>query len=131
MSSYTVLSPLRVRVSKNKYFSLNLNIYRNSVYYLLNTSKIRYKEEVIDQVNNLPKLKRIQLTYTLYPASKRMQDISNILSIHDKYFSDVLVSTGKLVDDNYTHIPIVTYRFGEVDNTNPRVEILIEELNEN
>ena len=131
MSSYTVLSPLRVRVSKNKYFSLNLNIYRNSVYYLLNTSKIRYKEEVIDQVNNLPKLKRIQLTYTLYPASKRMQDISNILSIHDKYFSDVLVSTGKLEDDNYTHIPIVTYRFGEVDNTNPRVEILIEELNEN
>ena len=131
MASYTITSPLRVRVSKNKDFSLNLNIYRNSKYFLLNTSKIRYKEEVIEQVEQLPKLERIQLTYTLYPATNRRMDISNILSIHDKYFSDVLVTTGKLIDDEYTYIPMVNYRFGEVDKSNPRVEILIEELDGN
>ena len=129
MATYTILSPLRVRVSKNKEFSLNLNIYRNAAYYLLNISKIVYKEQLIDQVSRLPTFTQIQLTYTLYPPTNRKMDISNILSIHDKYFSDVLVELGKIRDDDYKYIPSVIYKFGEVDKSNPRVEIEIEEIN--
>ena len=129
MATYTILSPLRVRVSKNKEFSLNLNIYRNAAYYLLNISKIVYKEQLTDQVSRLPTFTQIQLTYTLYPPTNRKMDISNILSIHDKYFSDVLVELGKIRDDDYKYIPSVIYKFGEVDKSNPRVEIEIEEIN--
>lgn len=71
---------------------------------------------------------KIEIEYTLYPKTKRLCDVSNILSIVDKFFCDTLVKEGKLEDDNYTYIPKVSYQIGEVDKLNPRAEILIKEV---
>lgn len=67
----------------------------------------------------------IEITYYLYLGSKRMTDISNVCSIVDKYFCDVLVQEGKIPDDNYNHLVKVSYIFAGIDTKNPRVEVQI------
>ena len=126
-----IISPLRVWISKRKQWTLNLNTYRNSFHMVLNKSKQAYKSEIREQIENLGCYDKIEIHYTLYPKTKRLTDISNVLSIHDKYFCDSLVSFGKLPDDNYNYISKVTYEMGEVDKLNCRVEIEITEVGGN
>lgn len=125
---YKVQSPLSIEITKKKRFTLNLNNYRNASYFLLNTAKKNYKQAVLPQLKQLPHFNKIKLTYVFYPNSRRRYDISNVCSIVDKFFSDALVESGHLDDDNYNYLPDVLYCFGSIDKDNPRVEILIEEL---
>ena len=125
---HKVIAPLSVSLSRNKHFILNLNKYRNSHYHLLNKAKHLYEEVISAQVDQLPKFKCIALTLTLYPANKRMTDLDNVLSVHTKFFQDALVNFNKIYDDDYTFIKEVHYLFGEIDRDNPRIEILIEEI---
>ncbi|MGL5580959.1 MAG: hypothetical protein ACRDCE_08365 [Cetobacterium sp.] len=125
---HLIIAPTRVLKSAKQFFVLNLNQYRNTHYQSLNKAKVNFKELMKEQISTLPTFNRIRITYTIYPESKRLCDVSNISSIVDKFFSDALVELGKLPDDNYLYLPEVNYRFGAIDKTNPRVEILIEEL---
>lgn len=125
---YTVQSPLSVEITKKKRFILNLNNYRNASYFLLNTAKKNYKQTVLPQLKQLPQFKKVKLTYVFYPNSRRRYDISNVCSIVDKFFSDALVESGHLDDDNYNYLSDVHYQFGSIDKDNPRVDILIEDL---
>lgn len=125
---YKVQSPLSVEITKKKRFILNLNNYRNASYFLLNAAKKNYKQAVLPQLKQLPHFNKIKLIYVFYPNSRRRYDISNVCSIVDKFFSDALVESGHLDDDNYNYLPDVLYCFGSIDKDNPRVEILIEEL---
>lgn len=111
-----------------KGFSLNLNQYRNAHFYKLNNAKIEYKAIMRGQIELLPELPIIKLTYVFYPKTSRKFDISNVCSIVDKFFSDALVELGKLPDDNFKYIPEISYKIGEKDKDNPRVEIIIETL---
>jgi hypothetical protein len=81
-----------------------------------------------DQIIKLPKYTCIQAEYTLFPGTKHLMDVSNVLSIHDKFFMDALVDFEKLIDDNYTYLPRSIYSFGRVDKNNPRVEIQLTEI---
>lgn len=134
--SFILKSPTKILINtykrgekkgKENWFYLNLNSYRNAHYFILNNSKILFKELMSSQINNLPNLGEgyINIKYTLYPSSKKLSDVSNICSIVDKYFCDALVQSGKLPDDNYKYITTVIYAFGKVDKNNPRVEIEI------
>ena len=125
---YKVQSPLSVQITKNKKFSLNLNQYRNSPYFTLNTAKVNYKQTVLPQLKELPKFTKVKLTYIFYPKDRRRYDVSNVCSVVDKFFSDALVETGHLEDDDYSHISDVLYCFGSIDKENPRVDVLIEDL---
>ena len=119
---------MRVPKTKTKDFILNLNVYRNTHYQTLNKVKINYKEAVKPQIAKLPKYGKIALVFTLYPKTRLLTDISNVCSIHDKFFCDALVEFGKIEDDNYKFVPEITYRIGHVDKENPRVEIEIKEI---
>lgn len=123
-----VISPLRIYQTSKKDFILNLNPYRNAHFRTLNSMKKRYKELMAKQILMLPSFKKVKLVYTLYPKDRRKCDVSNICSIHDKFFSDALVEYGKIEDDNYLYIPEIDYRFGGLDKENPRVEIKIIEI---
>jgi len=90
--------------------------------------KIEYKKLMKEQIIALPTFTKISLEYILYPKTKRLTDISNVLSIHDKFFCDAFVEYGKLPEDNYLYIPRIVYQMGNVDKSNPRVEILIKEI---
>ena len=122
-----VSAPLSVPQTKKKKFIFNLNVYRNAHYLTLNTVKIRYKAAMEVQIVALPIFSKVKIIYTLYPKTKRLCDISNVLCIHDKFFCDALVSLKKLEDDNYLYLREVIYKMGRVDSDNPRVDIEILE----
>jgi len=123
--AFTLLSPLRVKVSKTKYFALNLNIYRNAHFHTLNKAKVEYKNALANQILALPDIASAKIHYTVYPRDKRSFDVSNVVSIHQKFFEDALVELGKLPDDSISFIKESSQSFGEVSKNNPRVEITI------
>lgn len=125
---WKVSLPLRVLVTRRKYFSLNLNHYRNAHYQTLAKSKRLFKDLIYDQIKNLPKFHKVLVVYVLHPRTKTRCDVSNICSIVDKYFCDCLTELGKLQDDNYKFVPIVIYKIGKVDPLNPRVDVTIINL---
>lgn len=110
-----------------KLFVLNLNVYRNTHYQILNKVKVMYKELIQQELAGLSVKPPVSITYTYYPPDNRLSDLGNVLPIHAKFFEDAAVRFGYLPDDNYKIINKVTYLFGRVDKDNPRVEILIEE----
>lgn len=127
MNVNVITSPLTIRYGKRLY-SLNLNIYRNLHYKVLNKLKIKYKELMEDNIKKLNTYKRCRLVYVVYKGDKRRFDISNICAVHDKFFCDAMVELGKIPDDCCDNIPEVIYKFGGIDKANPRVEIYIEEV---
>lgn len=125
MTEWIFNSPLSIPVSKNKNFSLNLNVYRNAHYQTLNKAKQLYESYMIPAIQSsiLGSLVSCKLIYILYPRTNRRCDISNICCITDKFFSDSLVRAGVLEDDNYDFISSVEYKFGCIDKLEPRVEV--------
>ena len=122
---YVIKSPLSVWASGKRKFILNLNFYRNAHYFTLNKAKVIYKEQVQAEIDELPSFAGVSLELVLYPQTKRLCDVANVCAIHDKFFCDALVESGKLPDDDYRYISNIVYRFGEVDKDNPRVDIHI------
>jgi hypothetical protein len=117
--------PISVPVTKKKRFYLNLNQYRNAHHFTLSRAKINFHEIVAPLLKDLPRFKTVDLVFTLFPGSEQLVDTSNVCSIVDKFFSDVLVSCKKIEDDNRKIVLSATYRYGEVDRTNPRCEVTI------
>ena len=122
------ISPLKVLASKVKSWILNLNQYRNTYFRTLNAVKINYKEQMQSQIAIGPGYNKVASIYTVYPGNKRLFDLGNVCCIHQKFFEDALVETGKLPDDNYTNIPLTVYVFGGIDTANPRVEVELVDL---
>jgi hypothetical protein len=120
--------PLSVPVSKKKKFYLNLNQYRNAHHHTLAKAKVNYHDILEPLLAHLPRFHRIELTYTLFPGTRQLCDVSNICTIVDKFFSDSLVSCKKIEDDNLEFVPSVRFRYGGVDKFNPRVEVVIEPI---
>ena len=128
-----IVLPLSVTLPRktkaDKIFALNLNIYRNTHYLVLNQAKIAWKDIVEKTFWRSPFMLGdgpYRFTYTVYPASNRKFDISNVCSIIDKFTCDALIEIGVITDDSYKIIPSIDYRFGGVDKENPRVELNIE-----
>lgn len=122
---WTISLPITVPVSKKSNFSLNLNAYRNAHFHVLNNAKKNFGEIVGPRLKSIPRMKECSLRYELFIGTRRLCDVSNICSIVDKFFSDVLVDLGKIPDDNYTVVPDVSYSFGALDKDNPRVDVTI------
>ena len=126
MKEIKLISPLDIKLYKTKKFILNLNQYRNLHYRVLNNAKIKYKEHMEKQISKLEPIdKPICLVYTVYKGDNRSYDVSNICSVHDKFFEDALVELGKLPDDNHKYVPMVVYLEGQRDRFNPRVSVEI------
>lgn len=111
------------KIKKKKRY-INLNVYRNLHFQVNNQMKILYKELVMSQIKDL-KLKKVRLEFTLHRGDMRRVDRSNILSVHEKFFSDALVDCGCLLDDSDSYIESTHYYTGDVDKDNPRVDIKI------
>jgi len=106
---------------------LNLNNYRNWHYQTASSTKIKFKEEVRDQIEALPNLTDlwgpISFHYLMYPPNMMQRDLMNVATIIDKYFMDALVEMGKLKDDNCSFVPGFSCEVRYVDRTNPRMEV--------
>ena len=67
------------------------------------------------------------VSYMLYPSNSNC-DLMNVVSVIDKFLNDALQDSGVIVNDNikfYKHM-IATVK--EADKENPRIEIIIEEI---
>lgn len=124
-TTYTVDLPTFVQVSNKTRFSINLNQYRNTHFQILNKAKAKFAEQIADQIQALPAFKKIAISYTLFPRTRQLCDVSNICAIADKFFCDALKDQGRILDDNYTVVLGTQYLFGEVDPHRPRVEARI------
>ena len=123
--SWIITLPWKIPLSKNKDFPINLNYYRNACFQELNKAKINFKELVSPLLGSVLCMESCSLHYVIFPSSKRECDISNVCSIADKFFSDTLVSSGKITDDNFKVIPNISFSYGQVDPLNPRIEVTI------
>jgi hypothetical protein len=90
--------------------------------------KAKYEVHMKSQIMTLPEMGRIQLAFVFYPGDRRLYDVANTCSIHDKFFCDSLVEFGKLPEDNFNFIPRVSYHYGYVVPNNPMVMIHIKEI---
>jgi len=71
---------------------------------------------------------KFELHYVLFLPNLLRRDISNVLSIVDKFFADALVENGNVPDDNYEHLQYVTYKFGGHDEERKGyVEVTVKE----
>jgi Holliday junction resolvase RusA-like endonuclease len=133
------LSVILPRKKQARLFPLNLNIYRNTHYIVLNQAKKLYKEKVEQAWNEetytqcLLPLSEINIkppfifVYTVFPANNRAFDLANILPIVQKFTDDALIELGIIKDDNHKIVSAINYRFGKVDKEKPRVELEISE----
>lgn len=123
---YQVTCPIYLPQTKKKSFALNLNIYRNAHFLLLNKMKVLFKEKIQEQLAFLPTMNGVKLVYTLFMGTNREMDLSNVCVVVDKFFCDALVEAGKLEDDNFKFLSSIDYRFGGIDPGNPRCEVTLE-----
>ena len=72
--------------------------------------------------------KPIVIHYKFYWHNRKM-DRMNIASAFDKSFEDALQKVGVLKNDGWNDVINTTYDF-EIDKVNPRIEVIIEELDE-
>lgn len=126
-----LILPLSVVLTRgrkeDRSFYLNLNIYRNAHYMILNNAKEKYKELVQAAIGNL-KLSfppPYQFSYTIYPGSNRKFDLANPLPIIQKFCDDALIELGVIPDDSFKIIRGIQYSFGAVDKINPHCELHI------
>mgnify|MGYP002641205258 CR=1 FL=1 len=129
---HLIKSPLYVLIPRKtkadiKWY-LNQNKYRNTHFQVLNQTKTIYKHLLAQQIAELPSFKRVSLELHIYASNKRLFDIDNIASVHCKYFLDALVEAKKLEEDNYLFVPEIHTYFKDVNKDDPRVDILIKEL---
>lgn len=121
------VAPLKVNKSKNKFFILNLNNYRNAYYQTLNTTKKDFcrvmNNRYPEPIKAIPG--QVKTIYTAYAGNRRAFDLPNVCSIVQKYFEDWLVGRGVLVDDSIKIIIECAYKYGGVDKDAPRVEVQI------
>lgn len=123
---YTLVVPTSVPVSSKKKFPLNLNQYRNAHYAVLHKAKLMFHEQVHKAVKQLPRMSQVKLIYTLFTGTKQLVDVSNVCSIVDKFFSDVLVDCERIEDDNYNIVLSADYRYGGYVKGNSHVVVTIE-----
>lgn len=127
-----IVLPLSVTLPRktkaDKVFALNLNVYRNTHYLVLNQAKIAWKNIVQSALCDARELFAIppyRFAYTVFPRSNRKFDLANVLPIVQKFTDDALIEFGIIPDDSYKVIPEITYKFGGVCKENPRCELEI------
>jgi hypothetical protein len=107
---------------------INLNNYRNWHSRVSNQVKILYKEAATPKIEELRFILPIKLTFTLWKGSLRKTDRANVLSVTEKFFCDALTECGCIVDDCDEYIRSTRYVTGGIDRDNPRVDILMQEV---
>ena len=122
--------PVRVKKSKNKWFVLNMNEYRNAHHRTLANAKKDYHHLVpIDlirqQTHNTLIINPIRVHYRYYPNSARLYDRMNIASVLDKFLMDVLVKEEIIKDDNYKLVLFPTFEHGGIEKE-ARMDVSIE-----
>lgn len=98
---------------KDRFYSLNLNNYRNAHHFVNNKAKTVFKKIVQCQVEHLPEnLRDVEITYMINSKSRTRFDVANIGAVTDKFFCDVLTDFNVIEDDNFEFIHKISFELG-------------------
>jgi hypothetical protein len=125
---WTIVLPTAVAVSKKKSFTINLNVYRNAHFQVLDKAKKEFKRVVKPLLKSVPRLEQCSLEYTYYHGKGKESDTNNVCAVADKFFCDTLVSAGVLLDDGPKYVRVTTFLPGGRDRDDPRIEVTIRSL---
>lgn len=120
-------------------FDSGLNEVLSAVYYDWRTKRVFNREKKKNDDLMIKYLRRcdfkdvklktpIEIDYKFYVKDKR-HDRMNIASAFDKSFLDALQKVGMLHNDGYDDVIGFSFDW-EIDRTNPRVEVVIREVEE-
>lgn len=114
---------------KSKNVLMSLNWYRNAHYQTECKMKRIYTDLVKTRLKHVKQCLRenIRVTYTLYYKNSR-SDMMNVIAIIDKYLMDALQEMKIIENDNVKNYIECVSRVAGEDRSNPRVEIIVEEL---
>ena len=133
LKTYKFNMPLSLRLAKKKdgkQYMLNLNYLLTKYHKSYNNLKAKYEEILEPFLNGLKIKPPFRITYVFYYGSKRRVDRNNFAVAHDKFFCDALTKFDCIPDDN-DRFYVETYtKSGKIDKENPRMEIIVEELDE-
>jgi CRISPR/Cas system endoribonuclease Cas6 (RAMP superfamily) len=117
VDSFTIKSPIYVELGKKKKkkYYLNLNLLRNQVNHLNNNIKKEYKRIIEPLIPPNIYYEHFTIDYELFLPNKLKRDISNVLAIVDKNFTDAFVELRHAPDDNYEFLQEVSYKYGGYD----------------
>ena len=90
----------------SKRFALNLNVYRNAHYQVLNNAKKNFKQMLYANYPELMTItaQRVRVSYNVIPCDNRKFDLMNVIAIVDKFFMDALVNAGCIPDDSTDYV---------------------------
>jgi len=129
---HKIISPLHViiprRTKNDKKVALNLNIYRNLHHSINGLAKKVYTQMMSEQLEGLQIKTPVEITYQVFKPTKRILDKMNVVSIVSKYLLDAITEYGCWEDDNDNFVKTETVLPTEIDRKNPRVEIIITEI---
>ena len=105
MLKKTFIIPDFVEVGGKEY-KLNLNVYRNLHFQILNKMKVQFKKNLFGLYSELFTLQagRVEIEYNIQPYNKTLFDTMNVACIVDKFFLDALVEAGTIPEDNYNYV---------------------------
>ena len=83
---------------------------------------------ILAQLRGVQIRQPVRLHYTFYEANKK-RDHDNVAGFAHKVIQDALVAAGKLTDDGWDEIVGYSDDF-ILDRKNPRIELIIEEVEE-
>lgn len=102
------------KTTKDKKYSINLNVYRNLHPMVNNQCKKVAKENVAKYLeytgqDTIKFTKPVDVTFQFTKPTRRKMDKGNVFSVAQKYLYDALVSLGVLEDDNddYIHYEVL------------------------
>ena len=124
--------PTEVKLSKTgkSKFILNQNQYRNKHYIVLSKAKAEFTKLISPSIPDslAYPFKAILLTYTLYRGTRHKKDLSNVLSVVDKFVCDALVKKGVIVDDNTDYVKALIFKDGGYKKGDTYVTVEVEEI---
>ena len=141
VNKFMVDSPTKIlirvnkRDGKKKFFTLDINYYRNAHYTILNTAKQLYKDIMIPLLmksdSHLIRMNKIEISYQLIAPNNRAFDIMNIIAIVDKFFQDVLVDMGIIQKDTWKFVRYIEALPIIIDKDLPEMicRIIVKESN--
>ena len=122
--------PIYWQEKKDKTVLVSMNKYRNYPYFTQNRLKRDYHiliKSCLLKGKFEPLRAGYEIRYKLYYKNSNC-DMANIISMIDKFLNDALKENGIIADDNVKIYKRITGEAAGQDKQNPRVEIIIEEM---
>ncbi|AUR96424.1 RusA-like crossover junction endodeoxyribonuclease [Vibrio phage 1.224.A._10N.261.48.B1] len=128
--THIILGVNRKTQKPNK-IALNVNQYRNLHFQILNNLKKTFASVIEPQLKRKCPVftERIAIKYELHWHNNSRVDLGNVCSIVDKFFSDCLVNSGRIADDDIKHLPKIFFDVGSIGKVNkPYVVVYVKQL---